>query len=106
MARHEVNPIEDWESEELSEEELDLLAGGLDPFKPIDFTGSVKSNPLDLNNQNFLGGDVVLLKADKVFEPAKVDSSYSSHLGAIGGNKNEASLHQPILPLNITNKFP
>jgi hypothetical protein len=105
MARHEVNPIEDWESEELSEEELDLLAGGFEPFKPpTDFTGS-EFKPLDLSNPNFPGGDVVLLKADKVFEPAKTDSAYSSHLGAIGANNNVAT-RQNLMPFNITDKFP
>ena len=91
MARHEVNPIEDWESEELSEEELDLLAGGFDPG----LTGSVEFKPIDLK---FPAPDPPV--------KANTDSSYSSFLGAQGANKNEASLHQPILPLNITNKFP
>jgi hypothetical protein len=89
MARHEVNPIEDWESEELSEEELDLLAGGFfDPFKPI---------------------DLKFPDPDPTKVEAKTDSSYSSFLGANGTNQNEASLpfrQNHAMPLNLTDKFP
>jgi len=97
MSRHEVNPIEDWESEELSEEELDLLAGGFDPSKftipPVAADSSLTKLPL-------LSGDVV------VFAPGKVDSSYSSYLGTNGTSGNENSLHMKSSPMNLTSFFP
>jgi len=91
MASNKVNPLEDWESEELSEAELDLLAGGTDPFA---------KDPLPL-----FQGDSPLLVGDVQLR-ANVDSSYSSHLGATGANKNELSAHLISKPLNITNRFP
>jgi hypothetical protein len=87
MARHEVNPIEDWESEELSEEELDLLAGGFDPFKLPDLKIPAPDLPV---------------KAD-------TDSSYSSFFGANGTNSNEASFpfrQNGGMPMNLTGLLP
>jgi hypothetical protein len=98
MARHEVNPIEDWESEELSEEELDLLAGGFSkPFNPTDFTGS-EFKPLDVSNPNFSGGEVVLPQV-----PANKDSSYSSFLGATG---TTLPSHNGGKPMNLIGLLP
>lgn len=52
--------------------------------------------------QNFLSGDVVVIASPIV--NSSIDSSYSSRLGAIGTNGNEAS-HMN-MPMNLTSKFP
>jgi hypothetical protein len=110
MASNKVNPLEDWESEELSEAELDLLAGG---FLPTDFNTSLSNpslpapgstpqlTPLDAATtakfENAFKNDVVISPV-----AARVDSSYTSYFGALGTTVSHPGGH----PLNITNRFP
>ena len=110
MASNTINPLEDWESEELSEAELDLLAGGsllpdfntslsnppgsIPPLTPLDTAASAKFN------SQFNSNDIPVLV------PKKVDSSYTSYFGAIGTTGNEISAHVTSKPANLTNLFP
>jgi hypothetical protein len=89
MSQHEINPIEDWESEELSEEELDALAGG----RRLSRTLSSASSPT-LDNP-FLVGDVQIR--------ANIDSSYTSYFGSTG---TTSSIPPISIPFNITQAFP
>jgi hypothetical protein len=85
MSENKINPMEDWSSEELSEAELDALAGGQ------------TANFADL----FLGDVQVLPPVE-----AKIDSSYTSYFGAIGTSGNENSTFLTKMPLNLTRTFP
>lgn len=85
MPHNEINPLEDWASEELSEEELDLLAGG--------WRGSAfRSN----------GADVFGSSNSPIL--AKQDNMFSAYDGAKGTTlDNQYSNNRP---LNIGMGFP
>ncbi|WP_040294959.1 hypothetical protein [Beggiatoa alba] len=77
---------------ELTMEELERMAGGVDTLPAVNVPIS------DAFMKDLLIGDVKI--------QANIDSSYTSHLGAIGANNNEASNHYPLLPMNMTAFFP
>jgi hypothetical protein len=100
MPQPEINSLEDWESEELSEAELDALAGGqsftITPSTLTLPTISQVFTPQPLPPLLPLVGDVQIA--------AKIDSSYSSYLGANGTRGNENNLNA--IPFNLTSAFP
>lgn len=61
----------------------------------MDFSATA---PMDLQQNNFFAGDVKVMSS--------TDNAYSSHLGAIGANNNEASMFHNHVPINVTSKFP
>ena len=87
MSQPEINPIEDWSSEELSEVELDVLAGGR-----------------TISREDLFTNNVILIDAAKLI--LNIDSSYTSYQGALGTKGNEASRFYTALPFNITTEFP
>lgn len=61
--------------------------------------------PIFSSSTPFFAGDVMVVSSLPVEK--KVDSSYSSSLGGIGTNKNEAMGHiEGRVPMNMTSKFP
>lgn len=82
MSQQEINRIEDWESEELSESELDALAGGALRALALDLTlFSVDAAPIMLNT----------------------DSLFTSYVGARGTTDPAITGSQPF---NMSLSFP
>jgi|688.fasta_scaffold60618_4 hypothetical protein len=100
MSQPEINSIQDWESEELSEAELDALAGGRIAKRSA---FSTTSTFLDPNIANaILFGDIPVVPP----VTAKSDSSYTSYFGATGTSGNEASGLMKYIPFNMSQEFP
>ena len=97
MSQPEINSIENWESEELSEAELDALAGGR-----IAKRSAFSTTPTFVDYYNIFSGDVIVVPS----VPSKVDSSYTSFIGGTGTSGNEASTFMKHIPLNLSDKFP
>ena len=97
MSQPEINSIENWESEELSEAELDALAGGRTAKR-----SAFSTTPTFLYDSNIFVGDVIVVPP----VPSKVDSSYTSFIGATGTSGNEASTLMKHIPLNLSREFP
>jgi len=108
MASNKVNPLEDWESEELSEAELDLLAGGSllpdfntslsNPSLPAPGSTPVLPPPdaaIAAKFQNLFAGDVKV--------NANADSSYTSYFGAAG---TTIPSHRNGIPMNLSSLMP
>lgn len=80
MSQPEINPIKDWESEELCEAELDALAGGIDSLRSS--STSLSDEPTPLVRQN--------------------DSLFTSYFGARGSTEFDTFK----TPLNVSLAFP
>ena len=115
MSNNKSNIEEILDDGELTMEELDRIAGGESRIAVTDL-GTSSLPPLNADAQLTVFNTSIQTTPLPIIDPlniqvsppvnAKIDSSYTSHLGAIGTSGNEASTHMKVMPINLTATFP